>query len=278
MNTAQRIIKYFTIAFAVLIIGGIISAMITGVMLLSYIFDDRDDGEIVPGTAEVIEIGDITGEKITGLHIDVKATSVTLELGEKLAVIADDETVAVSQNGNALYVREKEVHFWSGWSWNDKEIRVVLPRDEGELEMLRVNNGAGRVMISGLVARNLELDLGAGRAELNQVKAIERAKINGGAGHLAVRESELHDLDLDMGVGKVELGAKLTGNNRIDAGIGKLELDFSGKLDEYKIKVEKGLGSIELNGEKLSNGAIRGEGDTLVDIDGGVGAIEIRTE
>ena len=37
MNTAQRIIKYFAIAFAVLIIGGIISAMITGVMLLSYI-------------------------------------------------------------------------------------------------------------------------------------------------------------------------------------------------------------------------------------------------
>lgn len=95
---------------------------------------------------------------------------------------------------------------------------------------------------------------------------------------MAVRESELHDLDLDMGVGKVELGAKLTGNNRIDAGIGKLELDLRGKLDEYKIKVEKGLGSIELNGEKLSNGAIRGEGDTLVDIDGGVGAIEIRTE
>lgn len=278
MNTVQHVIKYFAIAFAVLIIGGIISAVITGAMLLSYIFDERDGSEMVPGTAEVIEIEDIAKEQITGLYIDLKATSVIVERGDELAVVADTETITVSRGGNGLYIKEKEVHFWSGWSWNNKEIKVILPREWDEMDTLRLNSGAGRVEVSDLVVRNLELDLGAGRVELNQVKATEKAKINGGAGHLVVRESGLQDLDLDMGVGKVELDVKLGGNNQIDAGVGKLELGLRGKLDEYRIKVEKGLGSIELNGEKLSDGAVRGEGNILVDIDGGVGAIEINLE
>ena len=126
--------------------------------------------------------------------------------------------------------------------------------------------------------KNLELNLGAGKTEANRIVATERAKIDGGAGYLAVRESELKDLDLDMGVGKVELGAKLLGNCQIDAGVGKLEINLQGVAEEYRVKVEKGLGSITLNGEKLSDGTMRGEGVNLIDIDGGVGAIEIRTE
>lgn len=278
MNTAQRVIKYCAIAFAVLLIGGIISAIISGGMLMAHIFGGWGDYNPIPDATEVIEVGEVTEQNLTGLYLDLKATSVVIERGAEFALESNLDVIQVSRGGNALYVQEKDFNFLTDWGTRGYELKIVLPEDWGSLETLRLNAGAGSVVIRELETRNLELDLGAGKTEVSKVTATERAKIKGGAGYLAVRESELKNLDLDMGVGKVELGVKLTGSSQIDAGVGKLELTLQGALDDYRIKVEKGIGSITLNGEKLADGTVRGEGATTVDIDGGVGATEIRVQ
>lgn len=157
-------------------------------------------------------------------------------------------------------------------------MKITIPRDWTELETLRLNAGAGRVEIRDVTVQNLELELGAGKTEISNLVVAERAKVKGGAGYLAVRESAIRDLDLDMGVGKVELGVKLTGNNQIDAGVGKLDLNLRGTSEDYRVKVEKGLGSVNLNGKKMADDETWGDGKTTIDVDGGVGAIEIVTE
>lgn len=278
MYTAQRVIKYCAIGFAVLLICGIISAIVSAGVMLSYVFGGRSDDMPVPGTTEVIEVGEVTGQNLTGIYLDLKATNVVIGRGAEFMLESDPDVITVSRGGNALYVQEKDFNFLTDWGTRGRELRIVLPEDWGELDTLRLNAGAGKVEINNIQVKNLELNLGAGKTEANRIVATERAKIDGGAGYLAVRESELKNLDLDMGVGKVELGAKLLGNCQIDAGVGKLEINLQGVAEEYRVKVEKGLGSITLNGEKLGDGTVRGEGVNLIDIDGGVGAIEIRTE
>ena len=278
MYTAQRVIKYCAVGFAILLICGIISAIVSVGVMLSYVFGNRGDEMFVPGVTEVIEVGEVTEQNLTGLYLDLKATSVVIERGAEFVLESDPDVIKVSRSGNALYVQEKDFNFLTDWGTRGRELRIVLPETWEELETLRLNAGAGRVEIDNLKVKNLELDLGAGKTEVNRVIATERAKINGGAGYLAVRESELKNLDLDMGVGKVELGAKLVGDNQIDAGVGKLEINLAGEAKEYRIKVEKGLGSITMNGESLADGTVRGDGANLIDMDGGVGAIEIRTE
>lgn len=278
MYTAQRVIKYCAVAFAILLICGIISAIVSAGMMLSYVFGNRGDEMFVPGATEMIEVGEVTEQNLTGLYLDLKATSVVIERGPEFVLESDPDVIKVSRGGNALYVQEKDFNFLTDWGARGRELRIVLPEDWGELDTLRLNAGAGRVEINDVKVKNLELDLGAGKAEVSRIVATERAKINGGAGYLAVRESELKDLDLDMGVGKVELGVKLLGSSQIDAGVGKLEISLHGMADGYRIKVKKGIGSITLNGDSLADGSVRGEGVNLIDIDGGVGAIEIRTE
>lgn len=278
MYTAQRVIKYCAIGFAVLLICGIISAIVSAGVMLSYVFGGRSNDMPVPGTTEVIEVGEVTEQNLTGIYLDLKATSVVIGRGAEFVLESDPDVITVSRGGNALYVQEKDFNFLTDWGTRGRELRIVLPEDWGELDTLRLNAGAGKVEINDIQVKNLELNLGAGKTEANRIVATERAKIDGGAGYLAVRESELKNLDLDMGVGKVELGAKLLGNCQIDAGVGKLEINLQGVAEEYRVKVEKGLGSITLNGEKLGDGTVRGEGVNLIDIDGGVGAIEIRTE
>lgn len=276
MNTAQRVIKYCAIAFAILLIGGIITAIISVVAALGYVFGSWDgDSASISDVTEVVEIGEVSERNLTSLHIDVKATNVVIERGSEFTVEANEDVLQISRGGNALYVQEKDFSWLKDWDTRGGELKIVLPESWDSLETLRLNAGAGRAELRDLKVHNLELELGAGKTEISNVTATERTKINGGAGYLAVHESELKDLDLDMGVGKVELDVKLTGNTQIDAGVGKLELNLRGTLAEYRVKIEKGLGTITLNGEKLSDGAVRGDGEHLVDIDGGVGAIEI---
>lgn len=278
MNTAQRVIKYCAIAFAVLLIGGIISALVS-VVTLSYMFDDwHNDQTLPPDVSEVIEVGEVTPDNLTSLHIDVKVANVVIERGAEFRLEANEDVIKIGRGDNALYVQEKDFNILTNWGTQRRELRIVLPEEWPELGTLRLNAGAGKVEIRDVRVRNLELELGAGKTEITNVVATERAKINGGAGYLAMHECELRDVDLDMGVGKVELGAKLLGNSEIDAGVGKLEISLRGAAEEYRIKVEKGLGSITLNGESLGDGAVRGDGTNLINIDGGVGAIEIKTE
>ena len=68
----------------------------------------------------------------------------------------------------------------------------------------------------------------------------------------------------------------LLGNNKIDQGVGELILDLQN--DDYKFKVEKGLGSITVNGNSYSEDFEDGEGTNIIDIDGGVGSININTK
>lgn len=76
-------------------------------------------------------------------------------------------------------------------------------------------------------------------------------------------------------LGKLSITSKLTGNNDIDAGIGKLDIHLTDGTDNYTIKVSKGIGSITVDGKEAKDGSIYGNGLTDIKIDGGIGAINI---
>ena len=101
-------------------------------------------------------------------------------------------------------------------------MKVVLPEDV-EIQKMTLDMGAGAVYAENLVAEELDLDLGAGRAEFDALKVARQAKIDGGAGVLIVRGAEMGKLDLDMGVGKVEIETSLNGDSKVSAGVGKQE-------------------------------------------------------
>ena len=48
------------------------------------------------------------------------------------------------------------------------------------------------------------------------------------------------------------------------------------KIENYKIKIEKGLGTVKINNDSVKNG-IYGEGTNSIEIDGGVGSINIKS-
>ena len=86
---------------------------------------------------------------------------------------------------------------------------------------------------------------------------------------------ELANLDLDIGVGEAELKSRLTGSCSIDYGVGELELTLAGTQEDYCITLDKGVGTATLDGVKMTGGAVYGDGETFIGIDGGIGEIRV---
>lgn len=264
MSAWQRGIKYAALALAALLCLTILGGILQGLSFLPSLFG----GEEKPaGEMKTYDIA----EEIRSLDIDLSAAELTIRSGDRFEVESNLTSLSVVSQDGRVKIEEK-----SRWTTgkNRAQVTVTIPRNT-VFDRAKLSTGAGLVHIEDLEAKDLDLDLGAGKVEISRLCATEHADIDGGVGSLTVSSGTLHDLDLDMGVGKLELTAKLTGQSKLDMGVGAAELTFIGQ-ENYRILVDKGIGSINVAGNDLADGAVFGTGDTLVQVDGGVGSIRIR--
>ena len=291
MTTAQKIIKYFAIAFAIFLIVSIISLILFGVYALSGVLGLKDNSKIdISGNMQTVDFGSVTSgdnnsgnsinnseqtvniEDITSLDIEVKYTNLIIRNGDTFRYETNNDNIVYRQsNNNTLKIEEK--HSWT--LGNTQSDLVIYIPENFNLNKINIEAGAGKVEIENLNAESLDLELGAGEASISNLNVTSRCKLEGGAGRLNVLNGNLNNLDLDMGMGEVNINALITGNSDIDAGIGTLNLNLQGSKADYRIRLDKGIGNIRINGENISNGSTYGEGANLIKIDDGIGNINI---
>lgn len=268
MTTAQKIIKYLAISLAVFIIVSILSGIYYGVSAFSSFFDnDKIDSSLEKLTEFKIENNDISS-----LEVDVNAVKLTIKTGDSFNIHTNSKYIYYKQNKNDLLIKEEKHSIFS--RKNNYELIITIP-EEQNFDDVEIDNGSGSVMIDKISTRELVLSLGAGKVEIENLNISEETKIDGGAGEVNIISGTINNLDLDMGVGKVEITSELLGNNKIDAGIGEIDLNLIGDLDNYKIKASKGIGDILLNNESIKNDTYYGSGNNYLEIDGGIGKILI---
>ncbi len=264
MTTEQKVIKGFALFLAFIIIMSIVSAILGGISMM-WAFDD--DGKYIK--EEETEITDYAG--VTKLDIDLGSISLEVMTGEKFKVEKYDlkNDVTIKREGSTLKISEKDYF----WPINTKVGKIVLtiPR-KVELKDLSIDIGAGKVTMDDIRADKLDFDQGAGTVNMNNC-TFQNVDIDGGAGKMTIENANFTDLDLDCGVGSIDLAGKVMGKSKIEAGVGSLNLKLSGSLEDYTLYVEKGIGSIKVDGNSTS-GRI-GDGPNKIDIEGGVGSINV---
>ncbi len=276
MRAAQHLIKAFAIALAVVIIVSIFGAVVGGVTFLGALTTDDWGWETQPDDSWTkTEYEDVA---LTKLDINVKATEVkfqTVQDGERVRVETNNDHIATwtSEDGGCLNVVEKS---HGVFGWGGVAGLVVYVREGVKFDDVRISVGAGTLQVEELETKSLDLQLGAGTTQFEKLTVSSSAKVNGGAGKLEIKEAKLHNAEVKLGVGKNEVRAQLTGRNKIEAGVGKLDLDLVGAEEDYKLMIDKGIGAVSLGGEKLGDGTVRGNGENNVEIESGVGAVEIR--
>lgn len=274
MNGVQRVIKVCAVALAAFLIFLIVSCIVAGVSFLGMmVWGDEIGWNSSEGSWTVDEYA---LEEVRELDINVKATNLkfqVVEEGEAVRVETNNEYIDTWVNGNKLSVVERS---HGVFGWGGKGDLVVYVRDDVVFDEAKLEVGAGALEMEKLEAKRVRLNLGAGKTHIDKLKVSEQADIDGGAGLFELWNGEIKDLDLDLGVGKAELLVKLTGNNRIETGVGKTDLILLGEKDDYRITVDKGIGNVSVDAVSVDDGAVIGEGQDLVEVSAGVGAVDIR--
>lgn len=251
MTTAQKVIKYLAIAFAIFLIVTIVSTVLATLFALSGILglkkhiEENLNAEMVTTNFE--------NNEITTLDIEIAFTNLTIKTGDILKVETDNNNINCKQENQKLEIKEKNKKWFS--NYEEKELILYLPENL-ELEKVKITTGAGET-------------------EIQKLNVSKECKIEGGAGKLSIQDGTINDLDLDMGVGELNLTSILTGKSEINAGVGNLNIDLQGEKESYKIQADKGIGSIKIDGKEISNGETLGDGENYIEVDGGVGNIDI---
>ena len=276
MTTAQKIIKYCAVAFAIFLIITIISAVLSaGYRLLNAI--GIIDSNRYSLLENMVTISD-DAEEFLSLNLDIKSSNLQIKTGDKFEVKTNNSNIKYSNENGSIKIREDKITNWFFGKIDIGELIIYIPENMKQIDEVKINIGAGTVFIEQLNTKNLYLDLGAGNVAIDKLTVSEESKINGGAGNININSGEIANVDLDLGVGNTKIKSDITGNSNINTGVGELNLYLSLDADNYKINVNKGLGKITFNNDKILDDTIIGNGENYIKISGGVGNINIETK
>ena len=204
-----------------------------------------------------------------GLYLDTASAKLSIVSADQFAVETNIEDLDIEEDAHMISIEDGASLFM-----DDAWIRLTVPHDYVFYDV-KMETGAGALDIESLSADYLDLDLGAGEVVIEKLNITKEASISTGAGRLRIMEGNLNNSKMDLGTGEVVFEGVLSGENRIDSGIGKVDLIL--KENDYQIELDCGLGEARLNGKKVDDGTY-GHSSNIVNIDGGVGEITVITE
>ncbi len=228
---------------------------------------DIDYGDLIVKTADVQEI-EIKTKDVTEKRFNYKI---------------DGDTLEVTHGGGFAF-----------FTWRaNSVITITLPKDM-EFDKAEFRGGAGRTEITGITAKEIKLENGAGELFFTDIKAdnkldIENGagtakinnvscgvlKISGGVGEIIAKDTVCTNIDIDNGIGTFEYAGEINGNAKINNGIGEIKMKLKGDSSEYGFDVESGIGQVKVNG----NSPIHYENAKYdFDVSTGIGEVRINFE
>ena len=276
MTQFQRVIKYISMTFAVLLAIGIISA-ITGLVLhvIAAI-----TGEPVIGNRNRIDVVyDFTG--VESLDIDSSISKLEIKVGDSFRVegyqVPESFRAELKEDGTLLVLDHKKRSFLNInlnlFGYPDAKITVYLP-ENFIAEEARLDTGVENTTIEALRADKLILSAGIGNVTGKRI-AAKKAELDGGIGTITLTEIDLEDAEIDCGIGGVTLEGELKGRNKIDCGIGNVTLTLVGSREDYDLDLDAGIGTVRVDGKKTSNSYHSREAKHFLKVDGGIGKVSI---
>lgn len=212
-------------------------------------------------------VKEYTDEKITALDMELQATELIIEEGDTFSINAENVeenfettiedgvwTIRSEGKKNAFF---KEINI-VGYKRKTGKIVITIPKGH-TLETATFEFGAGSFKIDDLTCtKRLDLSLGVGEVDLNNIKANEislsnavgvlrgdgiltkRLEVENGIGYSNIRlekESDFFGYEIEGGIGHIKIGEEIDSSG--------IALEKSMHLDrEGLIKVECGIGEV----------------------------------
>lgn len=271
MTTAQKIIKYIAIAIAACLIVGIVSGIIQVVGLISNVLSRNDEQTDEGNYINLIEM-----ENVSVLDIELGYAQLTIKTGDKFKVETNDKSITAKLENNksklTLEEPQKLIHSTDGAT-----VIIYVP-EEAVFDLVEIESGAGTIIVESLSVKKISLDLGAGKAEFDELFVTKAADIDCGTGLTVIKGGTINNLDIEIGVGKTEITSNLTGNCYIENGIGTANIKILNSQENYTVNTSSGIGTVSVNGQNISKDSTIGNGENLIKISGGIGNVSLSFE
>ena len=266
MTPFQKIIKRVAFALAIFLAVAIIGGLLSAVGLFGGFFGN----DAVTDDMKTYSISSV----INNLNIRINAADLYIKKGDAFIVESNLKHLKVEENGGILTILEtKKIHS----NYKGAVLTIYVPA-ETEFKFAKLITGAGRLTIDKLSSESINFELGAGEVNITTLTVSQSADIEGGAGKITISDGTLNNLDFNMGVGQLNLRTALIGECEFELGVGESNIIVLGNKDDYRLDVEKGIGNITVDGSNVSNIKDQGNGKESIEINGGIGAINIKFE
>lgn len=225
MSSAQKIIKYCAIAFAIFLIVSIFSGISYGVVGIFTAANLVSDNSVVESKCENTE------EQC--LQINLAMSALNIKPGDSLKVETKNDKVNVKEDGKTLIITESGRHLFE--SYQDRDVTVYIPENI-TFTKVAISGGAGSIYVEKLTAKELEMSLGIGATTVNSLDA-ETAKISAGIGEVSInlaKNAENYEIKASKGIGDITLNSQSIPDNSV---IGS---------GNHKITISGGIGSINI--------------------------------
>jgi len=225
--------------------------------------EDLDDDSLSPsGTgSSSSRSGDY--ERLSGsipatvrtVDIHLKAAALTIRTGTEFSYSTGDferGDLRVSSDDARFSLEERDwSHFMSlGPSWPKREVTLTIPADMPFADF-SVMVGAGSVRVDALTAKRLSVETGAGQVRARNLRS-EDARLQAGAGSLDLVDCAFVDSRFEAGAGSIRFSGELTGDARVETGAGSVNFTVVGSEDDYRIRYERGLGTVRIGGSSFT--------------------------
>ena len=209
---------------------------------------------------------------INSLEIKVNAADFTIERGEEFSVESNLTYLSVKEEYGTLMIEDLAP---SNSNYANAELTVYIPENT-VFDYVNIFTGAAKLTVESLSTDSMTLKLGAGDVRFGDLTVTSDADIEGGAGEITINGGTINNLDLEVGFGELNLTAQLLGDNDFELGLGESNITLIGSKDDYTVEIDKAVGSITVDGKSVTDFAIGGSGENHIDIEGGVGSINLK--
>lgn len=200
---------------------------------------------------EMTELG-LTADTLRNLYIELGACELHIEpaKGEHASIKVKGNTKYfryLVENGDTLRLMHRTGR--GVWNWTDHRIstetKVYLYLPDGTMpDYMEIEIGAGSMESTALQAREVDLDVGAGICNIDDLAVTDKMDLSVGAGRITLDSLEAGELDIDVGAGELQIGGgRVERDVDINLGMGHAELCG---LVRGNMNLECGMGNVTL--------------------------------
>ncbi len=132
-----------------------------------------------------------------------------------------------------------------------------------ETEKIRMGGDTGIVRITvpyGFKAEDMTVHAHMGNISINELSA-DKLRLSVDMGKCVISKMLARDLDIHCGMGEISGDCKADGNIGINCGMGNVRLHLKNKRKEFNYRASVGIGSVDIDGEKINGAAGRSSAD-----------------